>query len=134
VRRLGTQILIYDFSEEDAEKMYPCELVGANQLRLARFPKRARPLRWPISGRNLPLESEQKFIPQVHISDFCVPMLSLGVFGRVDFTQVRWCPEKIFKLSVRLWSTSYNQQSHWNNLLVRKIKSGFPPLSTRWSL
>lgn len=48
---------------------------------------------WPNLGRDLPLEYEHLFTSQVHLSDFCVPMLSLDVLGRDDFTQVRWGPK-----------------------------------------
>ena len=66
--------------------MYPYELVGYQSVKTSlRFPKRARPLRWPVSGRNLPLDSRFIAVPQVQISDFCVPMLSLVAKSALDF-------------------------------------------------
>ena len=75
--------------------MYPCELVGGS--------KYLSPLRvldsqgWPNLGRDLPLEYEHLFTSQIHLSDFCVPMLSLCASVRDGLRRVRCGPEIHYK-------------------------------------
>jgi len=48
---------------------------------------------WPDLGRDPTHWTPAFAVPQRHLLDFCVPMLSLGVLGLDDFAQVRWGPE-----------------------------------------
>lgn len=79
-----------DIQVEDAER---CTLASSSVVVKYLSPLRVLDSQgWPNLGRDSHWTPD-KSVSQVHLSDFCVPMLSLGVLGLDDFTQVRWGPE-----------------------------------------